>query len=61
MKYIVIGLGNFGFPLAEKLTKLGNEVIGIDRSSAKRRHARQQQRRHLRRRQECGEVGGLVQ
>jgi len=32
MKYIIIGLGNFGFPLAEKLTKLGNEVIGIDSS-----------------------------
>jgi trk system potassium uptake protein TrkA len=32
MKYIVIGLGNFGLSLAEKLTKLGNEVIGIDSS-----------------------------
>ncbi len=30
MKYIVIGLGNFGSMLATKLTKMGNEVIGID-------------------------------
>ncbi len=30
MKYIIIGLGNFGLSLAEKLTKMGNEVIGID-------------------------------
>ena len=30
MKYIVIGLGNFGASLAEKLTSQGNEVIGID-------------------------------
>lgn len=35
MKYIVIGLGNFGLSLAEKLTKLGNEVIGIDNSMPK--------------------------
>ncbi len=35
MKYIVIGLGNFGLSLAEKLTKLGNEVIGIDNSMSK--------------------------
>lgn len=35
MKYIVIGLGNFGLSLAEKLTKLGNEVIGVDSSMAK--------------------------
>ena len=35
MKYIVIGLGNFGLSLADKLTKLGNEVIGIDNSMAK--------------------------
>ncbi len=35
MKYIVIGLGNFGLSLAEKLTKLGNEVIGIDNSMTK--------------------------
>jgi len=30
MKYIIIGLGSFGAPLAQKLTNLGNEVIGID-------------------------------
>lgn len=30
MKYIVIGLGNFGASLAQKLTEQGNEVIGID-------------------------------
>ena len=35
MKCIVIGLGNFGLSLAEKLTKLGNEVIGIDSSLTK--------------------------
>lgn len=35
MKYIVVGLGNFGLSLAEKLTKLGNEVIGVDNSMSK--------------------------
>jgi trk system potassium uptake protein TrkA len=30
MKYIVVGLGNFGASLSEKLTAAGNEVIGID-------------------------------
>jgi len=30
MKYIIIGLGNFGASLAEKLTAQGNEVIGVD-------------------------------
>jgi len=30
MKFIIVGLGSFGGPLAEKLTKQGNEVIGID-------------------------------
>lgn len=30
MKYIILGLGNFGASLAEKLTASGNEVIGID-------------------------------
>lgn len=35
MKYIVVGLGNFGLSLAEKLTKLGNEVIGVDSSMNK--------------------------
>lgn len=35
MKYIIIGLGNFGASLAEKLTEQGNEVIGIDTSMTK--------------------------
>lgn len=35
MKFILIGLGNFGASLAEKLTRQGNEVIGIDTSMAK--------------------------
>lgn len=30
MKYLIVGLGNFGASLAEKLTLQGNEVIGID-------------------------------
>lgn len=30
MKYIVIGLGNYGGVLAEELTALGHEVIGVD-------------------------------
>lgn len=35
MKYIIVGLGAFGASLAEKLTSLGNEVIGIDSQMAK--------------------------
>lgn len=35
MKYIIIGLGNFGASLAEKLTGMGNEVIGVDTSMSK--------------------------
>lgn len=35
MKFIIVGLGNFGASLAEKLTQQGNEVIGIDSSIAK--------------------------
>ena len=35
MKYIIIGLGNFGGSLAEKLTLQGNEVIGVDNSMSK--------------------------
>lgn len=35
MKYIIIGLGNFGSSLAQKLTELGNEVIGIDSNMTK--------------------------
>lgn len=30
MKYIIVGLGNFGASLSQKLTAYGNEVIGID-------------------------------
>lgn len=30
MKFIIIGLGNFGSALAEKLTYKGHEVIGVD-------------------------------
>jgi trk system potassium uptake protein len=30
MKYIIIGLGNFGGSLATKLVELGHEVIGLD-------------------------------
>lgn len=35
MKYIIFGLGSFGASLAEKLTLLGNEVIGIDKNMSK--------------------------
>lgn len=35
MKFIILGLGNFGTSLAEKLTKSGHEVIGVDRSMSK--------------------------
>ena len=30
MKYLIIGLGSYGAILAEKLTRMGNEVIGVD-------------------------------
>jgi len=30
MKFIIIGLGNFGTSLGEKLTHMGHEVIGVD-------------------------------
>ena len=33
MKYIIIGLGNYGGVLAEELSILGNEVIGVDMNS----------------------------
>ncbi len=32
MKYLIIGLGNFGKTLAEELTDRGHDVIGVDRS-----------------------------
>lgn len=35
MKFIIVGLGNFGASLAEKLTEQGNEVIGIDHKMSK--------------------------
>jgi len=35
MKYIVIGLGYFGGTLATTLTRMGNEVIGIDNREEK--------------------------
>jgi trk system potassium uptake protein TrkA len=35
MKYIIVGLGNFGASLAQKLTEQGNEVIGVDNNMAK--------------------------
>jgi len=35
MKYIIVGLGNFGSSLAQKLTAQGHEVIGIDTSMTK--------------------------
>jgi trk system potassium uptake protein TrkA len=35
MKYIIIGLGNFGTSLAERLTRDGNEVIGVDNKMTK--------------------------
>ncbi|RAI94941.1 potassium channel family protein [Algoriphagus yeomjeoni] len=30
MKYIIVGIGNFGGYLAKRLTNLGHEVIGVD-------------------------------
>lgn len=30
MKYIIIGLGNYGHVLAEELATLGHEIIGAD-------------------------------
>lgn len=35
MKYIVIGLGNFGVSLARQLSQNGHEVIGVDNSELK--------------------------
>lgn len=32
MKYLVIGLGNFGSTLACRLTDMGHDVIGVDNS-----------------------------
>lgn len=35
MKFLIIGLGNFGTSLARKLTHLGHEVIGVDKKFEK--------------------------
>lgn len=35
MQFIIFGLGNFGFSLGSKLTKLGHEVIGVDKDIEK--------------------------
>jgi len=35
MKFIVIGLGNFGSSLSVRLTSLGHEVIGVDENKEK--------------------------
>jgi trk system potassium uptake protein TrkA len=35
MKYVIIGLGNFGSSLAQKLTRMGHEVIGVDNKMSK--------------------------
>ena len=35
MKYIIIGLGNYGRVLAEELSALGHEVIGADNSESR--------------------------
>lgn len=35
MKFIIVGLGNFGASVAQKLTAQGNEVIAIDTSMSK--------------------------
>ena len=35
MKFIIIGMGNFGASLAIKLTEMGHEVIGVDKRAEK--------------------------
>ncbi|MFH2142030.1 MAG: TrkA family potassium uptake protein [Bacteroidota bacterium] len=35
MKFLIIGLGNFGTSIAEKLTQMGHEVIGVDKKIEK--------------------------
>jgi trk system potassium uptake protein TrkA len=35
MKYIIVGMGNFGSYLAKRLTDLGHEVVGVDNSETK--------------------------
>ena len=38
MKYIIIGLGNYGHVLAEEFSALGHEVIGADISAVSYTH-----------------------
>lgn len=35
MKYIIVGIGNFGGYLAKRLTNLGHEVIGVDSNESR--------------------------
>lgn len=35
MKFLIIGLGNFGSTIADKLTQMGHEVIGVDKDMNK--------------------------
>ena len=35
MKYIIIGLGNYGYVLAEELSAMGHEVIGADNNDSR--------------------------
>lgn len=35
MKYVIIGLGNYGYVLAEELSALGHEIIGADISESR--------------------------
>ncbi|OFY43514.1 MAG: hypothetical protein A2X18_06110 [Bacteroidetes bacterium GWF2_40_14] len=35
MKYIILGLGNFGSVLAERFTQMGYEVVGVDKNIEK--------------------------
>ncbi|MEG2666883.1 MAG: NAD-binding protein, partial [Bacteroidales bacterium] len=35
MKYAVIGLGNLGRAIAQNLTRIGHEIVGIDYSMPK--------------------------
>lgn len=41
MKYLVIGLGNLGRAIAKDLTRVGNEVIGVDMDPASCRYAKE--------------------
>ncbi len=35
MKYIIVGMGNFGAYLSIRLTEMGHEVIGVDSQMGK--------------------------